>query len=268
MDAGSAGRRRGAIGAAHGRAGRRAGGRRRAAARGRLAGRRRHGPTGRSPRSGQSLGGPGAACTAWPVRRPRGAGMSGAPDADVRRGAAAAAGHGAGRAAPSGRSSSLPRLAAAGGAAVLVVLAGGLLLRARPPALWARSAGGPPAPGVGRRPRIALVPWSSCCWSSPAHGALRRRSTPSAGVLPDPGQPGGGSLTCSPTAAAELREQATPALPLAGLLALTTRLRRGVAVVVDLVAVAGRQAALAGVGLLACTACRSPRSPAASGSWR
>ena len=49
---------------------------------------------------------------------------------------------------------------------------------------------------------------------------------------------------------AELREQATPALPLAGLLALTTLFVGLIAVAVDLIAVAGRQAALAGLGLL------------------
>lgn len=49
---------------------------------------------------------------------------------------------------------------------------------------------------------------------------------------------------------AEIREQATPALPLTGLLALTTLFVGLIAVLVDLVAVAGRQAAAAGVGLL------------------
>ena len=49
---------------------------------------------------------------------------------------------------------------------------------------------------------------------------------------------------------AELREQATPALPLMGLLAMTTVFVGLIAVIVDLLAVAGRQAALAGLGLL------------------
>jgi transglutaminase-like putative cysteine protease len=49
---------------------------------------------------------------------------------------------------------------------------------------------------------------------------------------------------------AEVREQATPALTLAGLLALTTLFVGIVAVVVDFAAVACRQAALAGLGLL------------------
>jgi transglutaminase-like putative cysteine protease len=48
----------------------------------------------------------------------------------------------------------------------------------------------------------------------------------------------------------EVREQATPALPLAGLVALTTVFVALVALAVDLVAVAGRQPALGGIGLL------------------
>ena len=50
---------------------------------------------------------------------------------------------------------------------------------------------------------------------------------------------------------AEMQEQATPALPLAGLLALTTLLVGLVALVVDLLAVGARQAALAGTALAA-----------------
>ena len=49
---------------------------------------------------------------------------------------------------------------------------------------------------------------------------------------------------------AEIQEQATPALPLTGLVALTTVFVALVALAVDLVAVAGRQAALGGLGLL------------------
>jgi transglutaminase-like putative cysteine protease len=49
---------------------------------------------------------------------------------------------------------------------------------------------------------------------------------------------------------AELRDQSTPALPLHGLLALTVVLVGLVAVAVDLLAVAARQAAIAGIGLL------------------
>jgi hypothetical protein len=49
---------------------------------------------------------------------------------------------------------------------------------------------------------------------------------------------------------AEIREQATPALPLTGLVALTSVFVGLVALAVDLVAVAGRQPALGGIGLL------------------
>jgi transglutaminase-like putative cysteine protease len=49
---------------------------------------------------------------------------------------------------------------------------------------------------------------------------------------------------------AEIREQATPALPLTGLVALTTVFVALIALAVDLVAVAGRQPALGGLGLL------------------
>jgi transglutaminase-like putative cysteine protease len=49
---------------------------------------------------------------------------------------------------------------------------------------------------------------------------------------------------------AEILEQATPALPLTGLVALTTVFVALVALAVDLVAVAGRQPALGGLGLL------------------
>ncbi|MCW2695133.1 MAG: Transglutaminase, partial [Modestobacter sp.] len=48
----------------------------------------------------------------------------------------------------------------------------------------------------------------------------------------------------------EIQEQATPALPLTGLVALTTVFVALIALAVDLVAVAGRQAALGGLGLL------------------
>src|SRR5690349_19909893 len=47
-----------------------------------------------------------------------------------------------------------------------------------------------------------------------------------------------------------MREQATPALPLHRLLALTVDLVGLAAIAIDLVAVAGRQPALAGLGLL------------------
>jgi hypothetical protein len=70
-----------------------------------------------------------------------------------------------------------------------------------------------------------------------------------AGLLPTPS-----SLadlgTVFGNGSAEMQEQAVPALPLHGLVALTVVLLGLVAIAVDLVAVAGRQPALAGLGLL------------------
>jgi hypothetical protein len=68
------------------------------------------------------------------------------------------------------------------------------------------------------------------------------------GLLPTPGSLAdlGGVLA---EGGAELREQATPALPLTGLLALTTLFVGAIAVTVDLLAVAGRRAVVAGLGL-------------------
>ncbi|WP_308123372.1 transglutaminase family protein [Modestobacter marinus] len=70
-----------------------------------------------------------------------------------------------------------------------------------------------------------------------------------AGVLPTPTSVGdlGGLLL---DGAAEIREQATPALPLTGLVALTTVFVALVALAVDLIAVPARQPALGGLGLL------------------
>ncbi|MCW2678051.1 MAG: Transglutaminase [Modestobacter sp.] len=70
-----------------------------------------------------------------------------------------------------------------------------------------------------------------------------------AGILPTPTSVGAlGSVLAS--GMAEIREQATPALPLTGLVALTTLFVALIALAVDLVAVAGRQPALGGLGLL------------------
>ncbi len=106
-------------------------------------------------------------------------------------------------------------------AAVLVVLAGGLLLRAAGPAVWRTLTGGRPVPGGTGRAGAALVPVGQflllmCLLTalySPARalaGVLPTRSSlvQLAGVLADGG--------------AEMREQATPALTLTGLVALTT----------------------------------------------
>jgi hypothetical protein len=134
-------------------------------------------------------------------------------------------------------------------AVVLVVLAGGLLMRAAGPVLWARRTHGRPVSDRLSAAGVILVPLGqlflllcllTACYA-PGHAV--------GGVLPT-----GSSLarlgTVLVDGAAEVREQATPALPLTGLLALTTVFVGLVAVTVDLVVVAGRQATLAGLGLL------------------
>ena len=132
---------------------------------------------------------------------------------------------------------------------VLVVWGGGVLLRSGGPALWQRVAPGRPVPrAVGLAGTVAvpitqlvLVLVVLTVFYAPADAWWRLLPTPAsvtdlAGVFTD--------------GSAELREQATPALPLTGLVALTALLVGLVAVAVDLIAVAGRQAALAGLGLL------------------
>ena len=133
---------------------------------------------------------------------------------------------------------------------VLVVLAGGLLLRVGGPALWARFAGDRPVRGALAAAGVALVPVVQLLLVlalltaryAPEHARL--------GVIPTRASLAG-LMSVLAEGGSELREQATPALPLAGLLALTTVFVGVIAVVVDLVAVAGRQATLAGVALLA-----------------
>jgi hypothetical protein len=132
---------------------------------------------------------------------------------------------------------------------VLVVWGGGLLLRRGGPALWQRLAPGRPVPGWLSGAGIVVVPVVQLAlvlavltvFFAPQDAWWRIVPTPTsladlAAVFLD--------------GTAEVREQATPALPLNGLVALTATLVAVVAVAVDLVAVAGRQAALAGLGLL------------------
>ena len=132
---------------------------------------------------------------------------------------------------------------------VLVVWAGGLLLRRGGPALWRQVAPDRPVPRLAARAGVAVVPLAQLLLVlvlltvlyAPREAWWRLVPTPASvadlvGVFAD--------------GFAELREQATPALPLTGLVALTALLVALVAVAVDLVAVAGRQAVLAGLGLL------------------
>jgi hypothetical protein len=134
-------------------------------------------------------------------------------------------------------------------AVILVVLAGGLLMRVGGPAAWARVAQGRPVPGWLAAVGVGFVPVGQLLLVLALLTARYAPRDAFLGVLPTRTSladlaavlAGGG---------AELREQATPALALTGLLAVTTVFVGVIAVVVDLVAVAGRQAALAGVGLL------------------
>ena len=134
-------------------------------------------------------------------------------------------------------------------ASVVVVLAGGLLLRATGPALWAAVAGGRPVPAVLGGVGVVLVPVGQLLLLACLLTALYAPARAVAGVLPTRE-----SLTqlagVLSDGMAEMREQATPALALTGLLALTTLFLGLVAVLCDLVAVAGRRAALGGLGLL------------------
>ena len=132
---------------------------------------------------------------------------------------------------------------------VLVVWAGGLLLRTGGARLWDRAFPGRPVPrvldvlGAVAVPlaQLGLVLCVLTVFYAPDDAFWRLGPTTTSlrdlvGVLAD--------------GSAEIQEQATPALPLTGLVALTTVLVAVVAVAVDLIAVAGRQAALAGLGLL------------------
>ena len=134
-------------------------------------------------------------------------------------------------------------------AAVLVVFAGGLVLRAAGPLLWARLAPGRRVPdrlaGLG----VIAVPLGQAALLACLFSAIYAPSSSLFGFLPTSESLGDVAAVLG-NGAAEMREQAPPALPLTGLVALTTLLVAIVAVVVDLIAVAGRQAAVAGLGLL------------------
>ncbi|RBY85572.1 DUF3488 and transglutaminase-like domain-containing protein [Blastococcus sp. TF02A-30] len=133
--------------------------------------------------------------------------------------------------------------------AVVVVAGTGIALRAAGRAGWARLAAGRPVPrrvaalGAVAVPLVqvgALVLLLTSRWTpEPAlWGVL-----PTSASVPD-------LLTVLGEGAAETREQATPAIPLPGLVALTTLFVGLVAVVVDVVTVPGRRVALAGAALL------------------
>jgi transglutaminase-like putative cysteine protease len=133
-------------------------------------------------------------------------------------------------------------------ATVLVVLLSGLLLRWAGPALWRSMTGNPPSSRVSASgvPLVPLGQLAAVAWLLEAMYAPERLL---GGLLPTPsGLRRLGEVLSDGTV--ELQQQVAPALALRGLLALTVVLVGLVAVAVDLLAVAGRQAALAGLGLL------------------
>ncbi|MGY1913826.1 transglutaminase family protein [Blastococcus sp. SYSU DS0973] len=128
---------------------------------------------------------------------------------------------------------------------IAAVLAGGLLLRAASARLATRAADPGPLESLGS----VVVPAGQLALVACLLTAVFASEGAVAGVVPTPTSLGRLAEVFG-NGAAEIREQATPALPLTGLLALTTLFVGLVAVLVDLVATAGRQATLAGVGLL------------------
>jgi hypothetical protein len=134
-------------------------------------------------------------------------------------------------------------------AVVLVVLAGGVLLRAGGLAAWAGVTGGRPVPGAVTAAGVALVPIGQLLLLGCLLTTLFAPARAFWAVLPTWTSLADLAQVMS-NGTAEMREQATPAIPLTGLVALTALFVGVVAVLADLVAVGGRQAGLAGVGLL------------------
>jgi hypothetical protein len=134
-------------------------------------------------------------------------------------------------------------------AVVLAVLAGGLLLRVGGAALWSALPHGRVASGRSSALGAALVPFGQLLLVLAVLTALFAPAEAIVGVIPTPSSTEQ-LLTILVNGAAEIREQATPALPLTGLLALVAVVVGVLAVLVDLVSVGGRQATLAGLALL------------------
>ncbi len=134
-------------------------------------------------------------------------------------------------------------------AVVLVVFAGGLLMRGGAALLWARVAHDRPVPDRLAAVGVIAVPLGQTVLLAVLFTALYAPSSSLYGVIPTPASLADLAVVFA-DGAAEVQEQAPPALALTGLVALTTLLVAFVAVIVDLIAVAGRQAAVAGLGLL------------------
>jgi TgpA N-terminal domain/Transglutaminase-like superfamily len=134
-------------------------------------------------------------------------------------------------------------------AAVVAVAAGGLLLRVAGAALADRLGPGGTAPGWWTTLVTLAVPFGQLVVLACVLTALFAPEQAWGGWLPTSGSLGDlGAVMADGTV--EMAEQSTPALPLTGLVTLTTLLAGLVAVAVDLVAVGARQPALAGLGLL------------------
>jgi hypothetical protein len=134
-------------------------------------------------------------------------------------------------------------------AVVVTVLAGGLLLRVGGATLRAGLSGGRTPSAALSTLGVAVVPVGQLALVLCVLTAMFAPAQAIAGTLPTPSSLEQLAAVLS-EGSAELREQATPALPLTGLLALTAVFVGLIAVLVDLVTVAGRQATLAGLGLL------------------
>lgn len=134
-------------------------------------------------------------------------------------------------------------------AVVVVVLAGGVLLRTAGPLAWGTLARGRPAPDRLVAAGVVLVPVGQLALVGCLLTALYAPQDALAGFVPTAASLAdlAGVLA---DGGAEIREQATPALPLTGLVAVTVVFVGLVAVIVDLITVAGQQAAVAGLGLL------------------
>ncbi|MGR6963629.1 transglutaminase-like domain-containing protein [Geodermatophilus sp. URMC 61] len=134
-------------------------------------------------------------------------------------------------------------------AAVVAVAAGGLLLRVAGAALADRLTSDGAVPRWWTALVALAVPFGQLVVLACVLTALFAPDRAWGGWWPT-----GGSLgdlgTVMAEGTVEMAEQATPALPLTGLVALTTLLAGLVAVAVDVVAVGARQPALAGLGLL------------------
>ncbi len=133
--------------------------------------------------------------------------------------------------------------------AVVVVVLGGIALRSGVPWLWRLAQPDSSLPDRWAAAAPSFVPlgqlllaWAFLTWVFAADDATW-------GFVPTPTSLGdlAGVLQ---TGTEQLRSQATPALPLMGLVSLTTLAVTGVALAVDMVAVGARQPALGGIGLL------------------